>query len=65
MDFALTDEQKLMVETARRVGEQYGLDDWAASTPPLKYRATAGRRSATPGWAASWCRKTMAAPAWA
>ena len=28
MDFALTDEQKLMVETARRVGEQFGLDYW-------------------------------------
>ncbi len=28
MDFRLTDEQTLMVETARRVGERFGLDYW-------------------------------------
>jgi acyl-CoA dehydrogenase len=28
MDFAISDEQRLMIETARRVGEQYGLDYW-------------------------------------
>jgi acyl-CoA dehydrogenase len=28
MDFALTDEHRLMVETARRVGEKFGLDYW-------------------------------------
>jgi acyl-CoA dehydrogenase len=29
MDFALTEEQKHMIETARRVGEEYGLEYWA------------------------------------
>jgi acyl-CoA dehydrogenase len=28
MDFQLTDEQRLMVDTARRVGEDFGLDYW-------------------------------------
>ncbi|MBR45244.1 MAG: acyl-CoA dehydrogenase, partial [Rhodospirillaceae bacterium] len=28
MDFSLTSEQELMVETATRIGEQYGLDYW-------------------------------------
>jgi acyl-CoA dehydrogenase len=28
MDFRLTDEQTLMVETARKVGERFGLDYW-------------------------------------
>ena len=28
MDFSLSDEQRIMVETARRVGEEYGLDYW-------------------------------------
>ena len=28
MDFTLSDEQRLMVDTARRVGESYGLDYW-------------------------------------
>lgn len=28
MDFSLSDEQNLMIETARRVGEQFGLDYW-------------------------------------
>ncbi len=28
MDFSLSDEQRMMVETARRVGEEYGLDYW-------------------------------------
>ena len=30
MDFSLSDEQRLMVETARRIGEEYGLDYWCA-----------------------------------
>lgn len=29
MDFSLTDEQKLMIDTARRVGEEFGLVYWA------------------------------------
>src|SRR5688572_4952896 len=29
MDFAFTDEQKLVAETARRIGEQYGLAYWS------------------------------------
>jgi acyl-CoA dehydrogenase len=28
MDFDLSDEQKMVVETARRIGEEYGLDYW-------------------------------------
>lgn len=28
MDFALNDEQEMMLETARRIGQQYGLDYW-------------------------------------
>ena len=28
MDFSLSDEQKLIVETARRIGEDYGVDYW-------------------------------------
>jgi acyl-CoA dehydrogenase len=28
MDFSLSDEQKLIVETARRIGETYGVDYW-------------------------------------
>jgi len=28
MDFALSDEQEMMLETARRVGQEYGLDYW-------------------------------------
>lgn len=28
MDFSLSDEQRMMVETAQRVGEEYGLDYW-------------------------------------
>jgi len=28
MDFSLNDEQKLIIDTARRVGEQFGLDYW-------------------------------------
>ena len=28
MDFSLTEEQRMMCETARRVGEKYGLDYW-------------------------------------
>ena len=28
MDFRLTEEQRLMVDTARRVGESFGLDYW-------------------------------------
>ncbi|WP_353146064.1 acyl-CoA dehydrogenase family protein [Pollutimonas bauzanensis] len=29
MDFSLSDEQKLMIEAARRVGEEFGLEYWA------------------------------------
>lgn len=29
MDFSLNDEQRLMMETARQVGEEFGLDYWA------------------------------------
>ena len=28
MDFLLTDEQKMIVDTARKVGERFGLDYW-------------------------------------
>lgn len=28
MDFSFTEEQKMMIETARRVGEEFGLDYW-------------------------------------
>ncbi len=28
MEFALTQEQRMMAETARRIGEEYGLDYW-------------------------------------
>ena len=28
MDFSLTDEQRMLVETARKVGEKFGLDYW-------------------------------------
>jgi len=30
MDFSLTEEQELMVETATKIGEQFGLDYWCA-----------------------------------
>ena len=30
MDFALTEEQQMIVDTARRVGKDYGLEYWAA-----------------------------------
>ncbi|MDE8650980.1 acyl-CoA dehydrogenase family protein [Novosphingobium album (ex Liu et al. 2023)] len=30
MDFALTDEQRMLAETARRIGEKFGLDYWRA-----------------------------------
>jgi acyl-CoA dehydrogenase len=30
MDFSLTEEQELMVETATKIGEQFGLDYWRA-----------------------------------
>ena len=30
MDFELTDEQRMLAETARRVGEKYGLEYWRA-----------------------------------
>ena len=28
MDFQLTDEQKMIADTARKVGEKFGLDYW-------------------------------------
>jgi len=41
MDFRLTEEQRLMVDTARRVGESFGLDYWreidAEKTFPTAY----------------------------
>ena len=33
MDFLLSDDQKLIVETARKVGDSFGLDIGAISTP--------------------------------
>lgn len=41
MDFRLTDEQRMMVDTARQIGERFGLDYWrqkdAAKTFPTEY----------------------------
>jgi acyl-CoA dehydrogenase len=41
MDFSLTTEQQLMVETARRVGEKYGLDYWHECDTRKAYPAEA------------------------
>jgi len=37
MDFCLTEEQTLMIESARKVGEQFGLDYWRAKDAAKDY----------------------------
>jgi acyl-CoA dehydrogenase len=37
MDFSLTEEQTLMIETARKVGERFGLDYWRARDEAKEY----------------------------
>jgi acyl-CoA dehydrogenase len=41
MDFRLTDEQKMMIDTARQIGERFGLEYWrkqdAAKAFPTEY----------------------------
>lgn len=39
MDFAITEEQRMIKETARRVGEKYGLDYWRALDAEKAYPA--------------------------
>ncbi|CAH1691087.1 Acyl-CoA dehydrogenase [Hyphomicrobiales bacterium] len=39
MDFALSDEQKMIVETARRVGQAFGLDYWREKDGQKAYPA--------------------------
>lgn len=41
MDFERTDEQNLLVETARRVGERYGLDYWRELDAKKEFPAAA------------------------
>jgi len=39
MDFSLSDEQKMMLETARRLGQAFGLDYWRALDAQKKFPA--------------------------
>ncbi len=37
MDFRISDEQKMMAGTARRIGEEYGLDYWRKQDAAMAY----------------------------
>ncbi|MBM3541645.1 MAG: acyl-CoA dehydrogenase [Alphaproteobacteria bacterium] len=51
MDFALTPEQVLIAETARRIGEEYGLDYWAKLDKEKTFPAAMWRAIAQAGLA--------------
>ena len=58
MDFEITEEQKMIAETARRVGEQFGLDYWRGDHIHLEMttaadQAVLANTGATRSWFAS------------
>ena len=62
MEVALSEERALMLETARRIGAEYGLDYWRALDERGAYPSEMWQAICAAGFGGIACPRSMAAP---
>jgi enoyl-CoA hydratase/carnithine racemase len=63
MDFALTQEQRMIYEYGDRISKQFDHNYWKATPRRTSRRPSCTSRSPTTAFSASWCPRPTAAPA--
>ncbi len=62
MEFLPSDDQKMIADTARKVGDRFGLDYWRDLDAKKVFRPNSGALTAKQDCAASRCPKSTEAP---